>query len=74
MNFFIHLIDKLTQSLIFTLYKVEDDAEVGVIFEVMNDRGKPLSELEKVKNYLIYLTGKISEDPQSLRKMVYRYK
>lgn len=64
------LIEKLTQSLIFTLYKVEDDAEVGVIFEVMNDRGKPLSELEKVKNFLIYLTGKISEDPQSSEKMV----
>lgn len=64
------LVDKLTQSLIFTLYKVEDDAEVGVIFEVMNDRGKPLSELEKVKNYLIYLSGKISEDSQSSTKMV----
>lgn len=64
------LVDKLTQSLIFTLYKVEDDAEVGVIFEVMNDRGKPLSELEKVKNYLIYLTEKISEDSQSSEKMV----
>ncbi|MDO9044338.1 MAG: DUF262 domain-containing HNH endonuclease family protein [Methanobacteriaceae archaeon] len=64
------LVDKLTQSLIFTLYNVEDDAEVGVIFEVMNDRGKPLSELEKVKNYLIYLSGKISEDSQSSSKMV----
>jgi len=37
----------------------------------MNDRGKPLSELEKVKNYLIYLTGKISEDNQSSEKMVH---
>ncbi|WP_292613419.1 DUF262 domain-containing HNH endonuclease family protein [Methanobacterium sp. BAmetb5] len=55
------LLDKISQSLVFTLYEVEDDAEVGVIFEVMNDRGKPLSELEKVKNYLIYLTGRISE-------------
>ena len=71
LQFLYSLVDKLTQSLIFTLYKVEDDAEVGVIFEVMNDRGKPLSELEKVKNYLIYLTGKISEDDQSSEKMVY---
>lgn len=55
------LLNKISQSLVFTLYEVEDDAEVGVIFEVMNDRGKPLSELEKVKNYLIYLTGKISD-------------
>lgn len=56
------LFNKISQSLVFTLYEVEDDAEVGIIFEVMNDRGKPLSELEKVKNYLIYLTGRISGD------------
>lgn len=70
LGFLNSLVDKLTQSLIFTLYNVEDDAEVGVIFEVMNDRGKPLSELEKVKNYLIYLTSKISEDSNSSEKMV----
>ncbi|MDP3035687.1 MAG: DUF262 domain-containing HNH endonuclease family protein [Methanobacteriaceae archaeon] len=70
LGFLNSLVDKLTQSLIFTLYKVEDDAEVGVIFEVMNDRGKPLSELEKVKNYLIYLTSKITEDSHSSEKMV----
>lgn len=64
------MLEKITQSLIFTLYKVEDNAEVGVIFEVMNDRGKPLSELEKVKNFLIYLTGKISEDDSSSENLV----
>lgn len=61
-NYLNGLLNKISQSLVFTLYEVEDDAEVGVIFEVMNDRGKPLSELEKVKNYLIYLTGRISDD------------
>ena len=45
---------KLTQQLQFNLYEVEKEAEVGIIFEVMNDRGKPLTELEKVKNYLLY--------------------
>ena len=45
---------KLTQQLHFNLYEVEKEAEVGIIFEVMNDRGKPLTELEKVKNYLLY--------------------
>ena len=38
---------------------MESAAEVGVIFEVMNDRGKPLSELDKVKNYLMYVGGKL---------------
>ncbi|WP_367146877.1 HNH endonuclease family protein [Methanobacterium sp.] len=61
-KFLNNLLNKISQSLVFTLYEVEDDAEVGVIFEVMNDRGKPLSELEKVKNYLIYLAGRISND------------
>lgn len=64
-NFLSDLFDKITTSLIFTKYEVEDDAEVGVIFEVMNDRGKPLSELEKVKNFLIYLTRRISSDQES---------
>lgn len=36
----------------------------------MNDRGKPLSELEKVKNFLIYLTGKISEDKESADDLI----
>lgn len=45
---------KVSNRLRFSLYEVEREADVGVIFEVMNDRGKPLSELEKVKNYLLY--------------------
>ena len=45
---------KVTSQLQFSLYEVEKESEVGVIFEVMNDRGKPLSDLEKVKNYLLY--------------------
>ena len=50
---------KLTQQLHFNLYEVEKEAEVGVIFEVMNDRGKPLTELEKVKNYLLYAASSL---------------
>lgn len=46
---------KVTKRLGFTLFIVDDEAEVGVIFEVMNDRGKLLTDLEKVKNYLLYV-------------------
>lgn len=49
---------KLTSSLKLTVYEVPKAADVGVIFEVMNNRGKPLSEMEKVKNYLLYLASK----------------
>lgn len=45
---------KITTQLHFNLYEVDHTAEVGVIFEVMNDRGKQLTNLEKVKNYLLY--------------------
>ena len=49
---------KVTSQLVFVLYEVSTSAEVGVIFEVMNDRGKDLTELEKAKNYLLYLSEK----------------
>ena len=50
---------KITDSLVVNKYEVGSDAEAGVIFEVMNDRGKPLSQADKIKNYLIYLAYKI---------------
>ena len=55
----LELHDKVTQRLKVGQYLVSDSTEVGVIFEVMNNRGKPLSELEKVKNYLLYVASKL---------------
>ena len=55
---------KLTSQLKWTLFEVESSADVGVIFEVMNDRGKPLSELDKVKNYLMYVGSKLVDYEQ----------
>lgn len=56
------LYTKVATQLRFTLYEVEDEAEVGVIFEVMNDRGKPLTDLEKVKNFLLHTSIAIDID------------
>lgn len=42
----------------FKLYTPKSDEEIGIMFEVINNRGKPLSELEKVKNYLVYYSQK----------------
>ena len=53
---------KVATQLRFTLYQVGDDAEVGVIFEVMNDRGKPLTNLEKVKNFLLHASATLEID------------
>jgi uncharacterized protein with ParB-like and HNH nuclease domain len=50
------LFKKLTQRLMFNLYEISDDFDVFVAFETMNNRGKKLSDLEMLKNRLIYLT------------------
>lgn len=60
---------KIANQLRVSLYQVESAAEVGVIFEVMNNRGKPLSELEKVKNYLLYAASTLSV-PHELDRVV----
>ena len=49
------------------------DLDVQAVFETMNNRGKSLSTLEKLKNRLIYLTEKLSnpdEDKKALRRCV----
>jgi len=57
--------NKITGDLVLTVYEVPKATDVGIIFEVMNNRGKPLSEMEKVKNYLLYLSSKIKLDAAS---------
>jgi len=44
----------VTQRLHFTFYKIEDECEIGMTFELMNSRGKGLSVLELLKNYLMH--------------------
>ena len=46
------------ENLGFLLYAPENDKEIGIMFEVINNRGKALTELEKIKNYLIYYADK----------------
>ncbi len=52
---------KITGHLKLTVYEVGDSAEVGMIFEAMNNRGRPLTEFEKVKNYVLYLSTRFPE-------------
>ena len=58
----------VTKRLGFLMYAPDNTKEIGIMFEVINNRGKPLSELEKVKNYLIYYSEK--NDIRDLRKAV----
>lgn len=48
----------LTSELGFLFYTPRHNNEIGIMFEVINNRGKKLSELEKVKNYLMYSAAK----------------
>jgi len=47
---------KLTKRFLFNEYIIKDEFDVFVAFETMNNRGKKLSDLELLKNRLIYLT------------------
>jgi uncharacterized protein with ParB-like and HNH nuclease domain len=53
---------KITQHLLFNIYTISSDIDVYVAFETMNNRGKPLSHLELLKNRLIYLSTKFEEE------------
>jgi hypothetical protein len=50
--------DAILNQLGFLFYAPKNTGEVGLMFEVINNRGKPLSQLEKVKNYLVYFGTK----------------
>lgn len=47
---------KITLKLKFNMYYIENDFNVFIAFETMNNRGKKLSNLELLKNRLIYLS------------------
>lgn len=67
------LFKKVTTSLQFDIRIIEKDLDVQAVFETMNNRGKPLSILEKLKNRLIYLNEKLiknKEDKESLREKI----
>lgn len=52
---------RVTAGLGFLVYEVKSVAEVGVIFETLNERGRDLTDLEKTKNYLLYLARTVKD-------------
>ncbi|EKO3384683.1 DUF262 domain-containing protein [Vibrio fluvialis] len=63
------LYKKITQSLLFNIYSMSDEVDVHVSFETMNNRGKPLSHLELLKNRLIYLSTKFDTEIYEREKL-----
>jgi uncharacterized protein with ParB-like and HNH nuclease domain len=69
------IFSKVTQQFVFNAYEISNDIDVFVTFETMNNRGKPLSTLELLKNRLIFISTKISEfggdkNENKLRRMI----
>lgn len=76
------LYKKLTQKLRFNLYEIDDEIDVFVTFETMNNRGKSLTNLELLKNRLIYLStlyrdnqgrSKLRKNINDAWKTIYEY-
>lgn len=68
------LFTKVSQQLVFNVYEIAKEIDVFVAFETMNNRGKPLSALELLKNRLIYLATQFPDtddgDGVRLRRII----
>jgi uncharacterized protein with ParB-like and HNH nuclease domain len=56
---------KLSNQLVFDIEPLGKGLDIFVVFETLNNRGKPLTHLEKLKNRLIYLTTLIPKITQT---------
>ncbi|WP_172330350.1 DUF262 domain-containing protein, partial [Mangrovicoccus sp. HB161399] len=52
-----HLLALLEERLKFILFVLRDENEVAKVFETINNRGKPLTQMDLVKNHLIYVAA-----------------
>lgn len=53
---------KVTAKFKFNFYEIDEELDVYITFATMNNRGKPLSNLELLKNRLIYLATMLEID------------
>ena len=47
-------------------YSLSKESDVGVVFETMNNRGLSLTQIDKVKNYLVYLSARMNDESLSV--------
>ena len=64
---FEELFIKLTRQMQFIKYEINKNFDVNVAFETMNNRGKKLTNLELLKNRLIYLVSIMPNEPNDKR-------
>ena len=56
-DFYTTLMDKFKIN----FFVLSKELDVGVVFETMNNRGLPLTKMDMVKNYLVYLASKLGD-------------
>lgn len=64
-----NIFKKITSKFKYNLYEIDNDLDVYVTFETMNNRGKPLSNLELLKNRLIYLSTLLDIDDSTRMRL-----
>lgn len=64
------LFNKVTSQLKLNEYVLPEELDEYVVFETMNNRGKPLSQLEKLKNRLLYLNDKYHSSEEMSKEEV----
>jgi len=57
-----NLYGKISNQMKVMVYKLRSEADAGVVFESMNNRGKKPNHLDLVKNYLLYLASKLGPE------------
>lgn len=63
-------LNAIEEKLVFNEFVLVDGTEIGVVFETMNNRGIVLSNLEIVKNRLLYLTSKVPFTDETKSELV----
>lgn len=61
---------KVTEQLKFNYYQIDNELNEFVAFETMNNRGKKLSDLELLKNRLIYLSTLLPKNGDKEKKAI----
>jgi uncharacterized protein with ParB-like and HNH nuclease domain len=63
------LFKKVTNKFKFNFYEIDEELDIFVTFETMNNRGKSLSNLELLKNRLIYLSTLLNDDTATRNRL-----
>ena len=61
--------EKLLTALVFDTKYIQNNLDVQAVFETMNNRGKSLTTLEKLKNRLLYMTSKFDPDSVDIKQL-----